>query len=75
MTLEKYLEGLSSMEIKDLIFCIRNFGGRTGVVADKHTIKFFRKAYADACIERALESNSLNLEGIFYIEKLQNKLI
>jgi len=74
MTLETYLEGLSSMQVKDLIFCIRNFGGQTGVVADKYTIKFFRKAYADACIERALDSNKLNDEGKKYIQKLQNIL-
>ena len=74
MTLETYLEGLSSMETKDLIFCIRNFGDRTGMVADENTIKFFRKRYADICIERALDSNNLNAEGKKYIQKLQNIL-
>ena len=75
MTLEKYLEGLSSMEIKDLIFCVRNFGDKTGMIADENTIKFFRKEYADICIERALDSNQLNEAGKKYIKKLQNILI
>jgi hypothetical protein len=74
MTLENYIEGLSPMEVKDLIFCIRNFGGPTGVVADENTLKFFRKAYADACIERALDSNKLDDKGVYYIQKLQNIL-
>jgi hypothetical protein len=78
MTLENYIEGLSSMEIKDLIFCIRNFGDRTGMVADENTIKFFRKKYAFICIKRALDyyysANPNNNGAEIYIQKLRNKL-
>lgn len=75
MTLENYLEKLTEAEVRDLIFAVRRFGGNTGVVADDHNIKFFRKAYADACIERALDSNQLNAAGAFYMQRLQMKLI
>lgn len=74
MILENYLEKLTESEVRDLIFAIRRFGGSTGVVADEDNLKFFRKAYADACVERALDSNLLNAAGAFYMQRLQMKL-
>jgi len=75
MTIETFLLSLTKSEIKDLIFAVNRFGSRgQGLVADESNVRFFRKAYVESCIEKAINSDKLNAAGVFYMEKLQYRL-
>jgi hypothetical protein len=75
MTIENVVENLTKTEIRDLCFCLNNFGDkREGVVATPSSVKFYIKKYAVECIDNALNSGMINSDGAFYIQKLQMKL-
>lgn len=75
MTLENVIDKLDSDEVKDLCFCLNSFSDpSTGVHANKTNVKFYRLKYARECIERALQSDKINIDGIHYITRLQMKI-
>ncbi len=75
MTIENVIENLTQTEIRDLCFCLNNFGDRReGVVAHPSNVKFYIKKYAITCIDNALNSGMLNDDGASFIQKLQTKI-
>jgi len=75
MNLETVIDRLDSDEVKDLCFCLNNYSNpSTGVYANKTNVKFYKLKYARECIERALQSDNINGQGIHYLTRLQMKM-
>jgi len=77
ITLETIIDKLTDYEIKDLCFCINHFGNRKrggGIYADEFSVKFYKRKYAEDCINDALKSDGLTREGKCYLQQLKDKM-